>query len=1619
MNTYTIRDTRKQKLILALAAVASEPADLRSVLEAEQSALETDNWTVTDDTFKAVAVDWIWQNFMVIKQLADKDPALLALGAPSLLTDAQALAISNINLPHTPMAPDNYLDQVLIAVDNEEAILSELLQSAHQAWFAAGMQKTAYPFDDVGVLLPLRLETLFDTPGSKFNDNPLSWKLSIRVLPDEASICRDNTFLSTDEVKSLQTFWQSIQQPGDVKASWLNGDEAKIAWTILSTKMRPERAAFLVATVNIQIQDAIIQIILPADMPEKAVPNRVGGMPPELKIFAVSNEVINGTDHHFIGRLPMDKDKFIDTASLTLPLPSEVVKEKECWWANWEKAKTVGLGGEFIFPVGITPQNIQAIYVVGIGEETPDAHFTTQIDGGELSIARLGDATNTIKGAATGDPVDWQKIAQNRLANRLTPSSVSMNTGDKMAQCLTGRSGSLPFFAGADAVDDTLRGNDLVKALWPSLWGHWLHDIWNLGDDAYRRGLWAFENVFPEGPLMPVRIDDQPYGLLPVTALKLWEIPPADNPDQAQQDRAEIAMANALARVVDIWAKTAEKNRCTVGKTTEEFMELLGQDAISTRFIERSFFPFSTLMAGYQLNPDKQNEFAKIAMNTYETAIEIMGSRPIDAYLSSSYWRPMGLPLVQAERSLYKQNLDKVRSPFPLTELLDFLINFDVMADPENYDLETIFNTLIRLQQYQIGALPNSLLIRLLVHACQTGFVWHRTDVDNNLLQALLNQQQKQAMNIAKEIDQDIFRKKEEDTISKKLFFTNFLPENLRKELERSFAATLDTAAHRIDPWVTGFAWQRLKNHSASSRGKHRLGAYGWVNGPFIGQPGPTDAGLLHTPSYNQTLGAIIMRDKFLSAERSNQKNDNGVNPWQMNINSKKVRLAGEIAEEIRMGFHLHEVIGRQVEHIVAKPLKIRELRQDVKYAMHAERKDINEVCNGVETLQGLLKSDINFPMSGEQQDSLQLLQDSLDTYSDLLMADGVVQLMNRQIDKAAETMDAAAGLSRPPSFDFIRTPPSGYQLETVVLSALPFIAVESIADSHPIRIADPSVAAFLENKLGNNWVWTAINMDTDAVIDTVSLTTLQLLPIDMLTLSNDMICDMVRRKLQLPHVYITISSNRNWEAFNAANNSIAVITLAGLNAEAGLLADPQTTAALIITRLALPPDTIVRETVPGDLRIWVARDENGKLLGMADKISLGQIEEDEEKLNRSVRQFLGLPKVKINAPRQHQLAQHLVAALGNRPAAGRDFTDNKALPVINDTGVYSELISRYKVLYAAGNQLVSALRNAPDDNAIILALRQALPWGIVPAGSAADRESLMAALLQLPLPALATSLKTLAETVAITMEKRISDAIAPGDLANENDISKPLSDHEQRKQQNNPDGVPTLAKAIAGLASPNARLAILACWSKEDIISNTKLEIGNVAAIDEDWLSVTAAVRGDLARLEALQLEMETPLVSWTNILNDPWRTGNQNIIKQNLFVRDTDSVAKMTMPYFVAAYGTADTWGQNKVAVGLIDSFGEAIPMPHRKTMAAFGFNAPAARAPQAILLAVPPKLRQRLDTDLLFKIIEETRSLAHARMARLEDVGDLQSIAPSMWFQSSGPARVRLEPWTLFDR
>jgi hypothetical protein len=102
--------------------------------------------------------------------------------------------------------------------------------------------------------------------------------------------------------------------------------------------------------------------------------------------------------------------------------------------------------------------------------------------------------------------------------------------------------------------------------------------------------------------------------------------------------------------------------------------------------------------------------------------------------------------------------------------------------------------------------------------------------------------------------------------------------------------------------------------------------------------------------------------------------------------------------------------------------------------------------------------------------------------------------------------------------------------------------------------------------------------------------------------------------------------------------------------------------------------------------------------------------------------------------------------------------------------------------------------------------------------------------------------------------------------------------------------------------------------------------------------------------------------------------------------------------------------------VATGLVDSWSESVPRSRQTTTAAFGFNAPAARPPQAILLAVPPDLSASYGvgatTEGLLAVLADTRLLAHARAGRAEHLGGLQAAVPTVLLEGTGQTGFKVE-------
>jgi hypothetical protein len=86
--------------------------------------------------------------------------------------------------------------------------------------------------------------------------------------------------------------------------------------------------------------------------------------------------------------------------------------------------------------------------------------------------------------------------------------------------------------------------------------------------------------------------------------------------------------------------------------------------------------------------------------------------------------------------------------------------------------------------------------------------------------------------------------------------------------------------------------------------------------------------------------------------------------------------------------------------------------------------------------------------------------------------------------------------------------------------------------------------------------------------------------------------------------------------------------------------------------------------------------------------------------------------------------------------------------------------------------------------------------------------------------------------------------------------------------------------------------------------------------------------------------------------------------------------------------------------VGVLVIDEFVETIPGADTTTAIAFGFDAPGARPPQAILLAVPPVPGAAWTLDDLAGVVGETLDLAKIRMVDLSSVAWAGRFLPAIY-------------------
>lgn len=880
----------------------------------------------------------------------------------------------------------------------------------------------------VELLAPVRLETRFIPPALR-TDGVNQWMLRLRVYPDEFSIRRSLAPPTSNELDRLAEVVARMSAvpplpEADAFASFASAVGASRALGLWRTHVVPDGGGSFTVDRTGEAAHVPFAVHGPA------------GLPDQLQVWLIHTD---GT-RQLATTLTLNLAAIGDDLDLALfdDQPTLAAGElPQTWWLSYARALEVGLGVDLDF--GVTPPTLDALVVLGIGDtdaaDLVDLHNAT----GRMAVLAPGTPTNTVAGEPT---TDFGERGETIFPLLHTDPTTQQST----AVLLTGLTGrvapaALPMLGGE--LDYFGPGSLAVQGLWPALWGRSLRDITGAGNNEIALARWAIRHLAVEGPRPAFRVGEQPYGLLPTSAFNSW-IDAAGDPLANIETRIRKwalpwrAGAAAAAR--------AARGR-TAGVDTGGFLDVLGLHAPSRYWQARVIadrYELQALRAFFGLPP-------------LDTTWDNNTSRAL---------RDVPSPLAPIGRA---PGEGPIPGP-PLDEVEDV----DVLRSLPTMEPEELFGHgrlrlglvghLMREALFAARALVGDSVERLhagIPIALDQSLPWSDEAAYRNLFFQGTNVAVTELRDGADPNGRVVAERFKE--VQEALQVIADLWKPMSKALFRAVLAALDTAAFRVDPWLTGIAERRLQQMIAAGA-PFRLGAYGWVDAPapfnaLDGDalaPGPTSAGLLHAPSPAQALTAALLRDAAVRYPASDR--------WNLTMNSAKIRAAAALAERVRLGLHPYEALGLEVEKLAGDWDTVRILRTE--YPLAADQQE-RRVCDGQQVLRAAREFALVAGLPADLADRLAPLNDVLDTYADLLVTDGVHALVTGRADLANAAMEAAAGLGAPPELRAIRTP---RQATTVRVSTWALLSAGSVAggaNADPAVVADPAFAAAVAAEIG------------------------------------------------------------------------------------------------------------------------------------------------------------------------------------------------------------------------------------------------------------------------------------------------------------------------------------------------------------------------------------------------------------------------------------------------------------------------------------------------------------------------------------------------------------------------
>ena len=796
-------------------------------------------------------------------------------------------------------------------------------------------------------MLPVRLETRYFRVGQT---NP---ELCIRIYPDDIHVDSHEPELTQTELKWGRAYWEG---------AWRASDDlvrAKKVWSILVDQVGPQRAAW------VALQTTPTN---PSDSPTKPIAEN--DPLPVAPVFPTPDLKGDDWTRAAVARMLPDRWRAIgyraktqvfavwgnpvpDVLAVSLspgggtPPPGQLpVDEGMRWMVDFERAVEVGMGIRITFATN-AELSLDQLLVIGVktsaGPEnaaellatTLDAHHYT--DG--LALVPQGTPTNNSSEQSSG------------FASRETDAIASYQTergkplfapgkgadGERLTTFLgvarAPGSTAPEVFAHVRHADgfENLDARHMNTALWPATWGYYLRVMMegvltDQGRDLLRRHF--IDYVHGRGPLAALRVGRQPYGVLPALSLDLWD------PMSADRDPLEWHLVDKLRVLRQKFWRESLWNVPRIGRTDDidaDLVATLAMDATSLH---------------YAVRKADGNDFIKAALG--------FGKIPYDEQCKDLQINDAIDPLltlgIQAQPPLCGVTYD-VESTELNRPLVQSLLS---ETEPPQYISWVLLEDMFSLtQELDEKSRPATLLHLLLRHALRLAYTTAATKIAKNdglpLAQApeepiFVNIDPSQVTMTAWDVmaspttsipnqqpigeylfTTDLFANFDTVQVGELLASLGYLAARPSAALERLMTETLDLSVHRLDAWITSLATKKLESHRQGLPRGIYLGGYGYVENlkpdePRIPvQPPPGEAGspiyetdspagFIHAPSIAHATAAAVLRSGHLSHTGA------AGNLLAVDLSSQRVRLAQWLVDGVRQGQPLGALLGYRFE---------------------------------------------------------------------------------------------------------------------------------------------------------------------------------------------------------------------------------------------------------------------------------------------------------------------------------------------------------------------------------------------------------------------------------------------------------------------------------------------------------------------------------------------------------------------------------------------------------------------------------------------------------------------------------------------------------------------------------